>query len=65
MNMHFNLIYKINTLNNICHAEKINICLTDTLSTSLLISYPSICIIGGIRRKGKTQISFQTQEHTF
>ena len=53
------------TINNICHANKDIIRLTETLRTSLLTLANSIYIIGGIGRISKTQISFYTQEHTF
>ena len=53
------------TINNIRHALKIIIRLTETLRTSLLTLPNSIYIIGGSGGISKTQFSFHTQEHTF
>ena len=74
MNMHLiiylplikpHLIKGLRTINTICNAIKDIIGLTETLSTSFLIPYNSIHIIGGTGRISKIQISFHAQEHTF
>ena len=52
------------TINNICHANKDIIRLTETLRTSLLTLPNSIYIIGGIGRIKKPALSINSKMKT-